>query len=106
MSVLFPSSTLPAVQMRSSPEVTGGISKVTFPFLQLHRAVLVVIDDAKLPFGLARGNELLDDLRQSIRLGTNRSRARRAAEGSHAAHDRLRLLAGHGDDKRLFLNDQ
>src|SRR5687768_16229114 len=103
MSVLFPSSTLPAVQMRRRPLST---LEVSLTLLQLHRAVLIVIDDAQLALGLPSGNQLLDDLRNGIGIGPDGAGARRAAERSHAALDDLRLLAGHRDDKRLFLDDQ
>src|ERR1051325_4450508 len=51
ISVLLPSSTLPAVQMRSSPPwaPVQDISEISFALLQLHRAVLVVVDDAQHP---------------------------------------------------------
>src|SRR6188474_396265 len=86
--------------------VTWSISKVTLSLFELHRTVLVVIDDAQLPLGLARGDELLDDLRHRISVGSNRAGARRAAERPHSALQRLGSLAGHRDDKRLLLDDQ
>src|SRR5438105_5259562 len=85
---------------------TCSILKVTLALLDLHRAVLIVIDDAQLPLGLARGDQLVDDFRQRVGVGSDRTGARRAAERSHPALHQLRLFAGHGDDERLFLHDE
>src|SRR5215207_4391594 len=70
ISVLFPSSTLPAVQMRSRPLLSicllatcpVATLEVALALLDLHRAVLVVVDDAELALRLPRGDQFLDDL--------------------------------------------
>src|SRR5688572_21101956 len=116
ISVLLPSSTLPAVQIRSSPDIRRPSAaplalrpaalEVALPLLQFHRPVLVVIDDAKLPLGLARRDQLFDDLGNGVGLGADGARARRAPERTHPALHDLRLLPGHRHHERLFLDDQ
>ncbi len=84
MSVDFPSSTLPAVEMRSrgsssscavkwlSARARGSavvaILEVALPLLQFHRAFLVVIDHAVFSFGPAEGGEFVNDLADGVRL--------------------------------------
>src|SRR5207244_4046891 len=46
------------------------------------------------------------DFRDGVGIGPHRARAWRAAERPHPAFHDLRLLAGHRDDERLFLDDQ
>src|SRR3954454_20647617 len=68
ISVLFPSSTLPAVQMRRSPPSAPctAISEVSFPLFEFHRPVLIVVDDPQQAFGLLRLDQLFDDLRDGV----------------------------------------
>src|ERR1035441_8386290 len=88
MRVLLPSSTLPAVEKRRRLKL-----EVTFPLLDLHRAFLIVIDDAILTLGTAYQLHLVDDLLDGVGLGMDRARTRAATERSHPAHHHLRLFA-------------
>src|SRR5580658_3235360 len=104
MRVLLPSSTLPAVEKRRrlkrcsrrARRTLGPVrSKVPFPFLDLHRAFLIVVDDAVFAFGTAHQLHLVDDLLDRVGLGTNGAGAWAATEGPHAAHYHLRFFARH-----------
>src|ERR1700674_4874894 len=60
-------------------------SEVSLPFFDFHGAFFIVVDRAILALRAAERNHLFDDLRQSIRLGADGSRAGNATEGPHAA---------------------
>src|SRR3954466_15181645 len=68
----------------SSFSSSSCILEVPFPLLALHRGVLVVIDQAALPFRLLGQQHLADDLRQRLRFRLDRARQRIAAEGAEA----------------------
>src|SRR5262245_45865556 len=80
--------------------------EIALALLQLHRAVLMVIDAAQLPFGMFGYGQLVDDFRNGGRRRPHGPGARRAAERPHAAHDALRFFAGHQRHERLLERDE
>src|SRR5579872_1251287 len=86
MRVDLPSSTLPTVRNRSN---SRSILKITLPFLQLHRSVLVVIDEPVLALRSDRGFQFLDDFEDGIRARSDRTGAVSASERTHPANNAL-----------------
>ncbi len=83
-------------------EECGGHLEIALLFLNFHRAVLIVIDDAVLAFGAPHGDKFLDDFGNGVGVGTNSASARAATERAHAAHDKFGFLAGHAGNEGLF----
>src|SRR4051812_21889375 len=65
-----------------------------------------MVDDPQQTLRLLGLNQLLDDFRNRVGIGTDRAGAWRAAQRPHAALHHLRLLTGHRHDERLLLHDQ
>src|ERR1700722_2117500 len=101
MSVLLPSSTLPAVARRnksldnsearkasiSNCSSTAITLKIPFAFLHFHRAFAVMIDHPVFTLRIPHRDQLSDNLRNRIGIGSDRSGAGRAAERAHTAAD-------------------
>src|SRR5690348_12955271 len=110
ISVLLPSSTLPAVVNRSVPVV---MSEIAFTLAQLHgriRRLVVHAGGAALRDGGAHG--LGDDLVGGVGLGSHRARAGDVAHGAEAdvaRHDGLAIAGrrelGHRDQQAVALHD-
>src|SRR5581483_3783392 len=80
-------------------------SEVALTFLDFHRAVLIVIDDAICPFRRAERNQLSDDLRHRVGVGANGSCAGAASERSQAAAHPL-LFSGQSLHERLLCGNE
>src|SRR5215212_10149493 len=81
-------------------------SEIAFALLDLHRPVLVVVDDPELPFRLAHADAFLDDLRNRISLGSDGTGTGRAAERTHAAHHTLDPVARQQRHEWLLGDDE
>src|SRR4051794_38593747 len=101
MSVLLPSSTLPAVEKRSRLK-----SEIALALFDFHRSFLIVIDDAVLALGAPYQFHLVDDLFDRVRFGPDGAGAGAAPERAHPAHDHLRPLAGMSDEILLDRNQR
>src|SRR5579862_8538266 len=101
MSVLLPSSTLPAVEKRSRLN-----SEIALALFYFHRAFLIVVDDAVLALGTAHQFHLVDDFLDRVGFRPDGAGTRAAAERPHPAHDRLRLLAGESYEILLDRNER
>src|SRR5690242_10821306 len=112
ISVLLPSSTLPAVVRRSRPldfsparncstskdcgegcSTAADISsEVPFSFLQFHGSFAVMVDHPVLALRIFHCDQLGDDLGQRVGLRADRAGARRASQRPHPAFHRLEAV--------------
>src|SRR5579884_2929235 len=116
MRVDLPWSTLPAVLKRSrsfccscarncsilncsAVSRIAAILEIPLALLQLHRPVLIVVDDAIFPLRFSERDQLFNDLGNGIRIRPYGTGAGRTAQGSHAAPDQFRLLARQARDE-------
>src|SRR5690242_12450262 len=111
MRVDFPSSTLPAVEKRSrsfsllsltNSSVSSALAKsscgaaileISLDLLEFHRAFLIMVNDAVFPLRTAEHHQLSNDFWDRIGIRGDCPGAMSAAQGTHTAHDHLRLLS-------------